>query len=210
MAILDGNTLWIKKARLGFPQLIAPKSAVAGGEPKYSVNFILNPTDVEMGELNQIVTAMATEKWGEGAAGIINLIKGDKRLRCFGKGEEKLDKKGQVYDGFAGMVYISASNKDQPNLYGADANLLPPTAPMNQMFAGGNYCSGVISFWLQDNSFGRGIRANLDGVQYISEGEHFGSVGPDAGSIFQPVPGAPATTAPGAGDAPAVPSIDFL
>ena len=209
MPILEDNTLWIKKARLGFPQLLVPK-AVAGGEPKYSANFILDLDAPEWAEMVQIAMAMATAKWGENTAGVMALIKQDKRLRCYGKGEEKLDKNGKVYDGFGGKLYISASNKNQPNLYGGDAQLLPPTAPLNQLFAGGNYCSGVISFWLQDNSFGRGIRANLDGVQFVSEGEHFGATGPDAGAIFQPIPGAPATTAPGAGEAPVTPVIDFL
>ena len=176
---------------------------------RQALEGVLDVGAPEWAEMGQIALAMATAKWGDNTAGVMNLIKNDKRLRCFGKGEEKLDKLGKVYDGFDGKLYISASNKNKPNLYGADANLLPPTAPQNQLFAGGNYVSGVISFWLQDNKFGRGIRANLDGVQFVEEGEHFGATGPDAGAIFQPVPGAPAAPAPGAGD-PVAPAIDFL
>ena len=194
MTILETSTLWIKDARLGFPALAAAK-AVQGGEPKFSCNFILLPTAVEWAEMGQIVMGMATAKWGDNAAGVMNLIGADKRLRCYGQGTEKLDKLGQVYDGFPGMMYISASNDAQPKLYAQNATELPPTANINQLFVGGNYVSGVISFWLQDNTFGRAVRANLDGVQFLREGEHFGATGPDTDAIFTPAPGAPATTA---------------
>ena len=199
--LLENQALWIKDARLGFPALLQPK-AVQGGEPKFSCNFILDPTAPEWGEMGQIISALATEKWGDNAGAVINMIKSDKRLRCYGQGHEKISQKtGQVYDGFQGMVYISAANTDKPKLYGTDATELPPTANANQLFVGGNYVSGIISFWLQDNQFGRAIRANLDGVQYIREGEHFGTPGPETDGVFQPVPGAPAPTAPVPGGA---------
>jgi len=195
MSILENNTLWIKKARLGFPAIAAPKAVVQGSDPKYQATFILTPDAPEWGEMVQIITAMATEKWGENVGNVMNMIKTDKRLRCYGVGAEKIaTKTGKVYDGFEGMNYISASNADQPKLYGQDAQELPPTANINQKFTGGNYVSGIISFWLQDNQFGKGIRANLNGVQYVEEGEHFGNAGPDTGGIFQAVEGAPAAT----------------
>ncbi len=206
MSILEGNTLWIKKARLGFPALLVAK-AVQGGEPKFSCNFILDVGAEEWKEMGTIISAMAQEKWSENANGVLTMIKSDKRLRCYGQGSEKISQKtGLVYDGFDGKLYISASNSEKPKLYGTDANELPPTANANQLFVGGNYVSGVISFWLQDNQFGRGIRANLDGVQYIEEGEHFGAVGPDTDGIFQAVPGAPPPTAPPMAGAPAAPT----
>lgn len=192
---MEQNALWIKNARLSFPNLLQAK-AVQGGELKYSCNFILLPTAEEWKEMGAIITEMATEKWGENTNSILNMIKADKKLRCYGQGIEKIDKKGEVYDGFHNMVYISASNPEKPKLYGADATELPPTANANQLFVGGNMVAGIISFWLQDNQWGRGIRANLDGVQYLSEGEHFGSTGPETDGVFQPVPGAPDPTAP--------------
>jgi len=193
--ILENNTLWIKDARLGFPQIAAAKSSVPGSDPKYQATFILTPDAVEWTEMAQIIQAMATEKWGENVANVMSVIKGDKRLRCYGAGDEKISTKTSLpYDGFAGMNYISASNADQPKLYSADAQELPPTANINQLFTGGNYVSGIISFWLQDNQFGRGIRANLDGVQYLRDGEHFGNTGPDTAGVFQAVEGAPAPT----------------
>ena len=205
MPIFEGYTLYIKEARLGFPTVIVPKPQ-NDGPPRYNCNFILDPTAVEWGEMGQIVQQLATDKWGDHAAAVINMIKQDKRLRCWGNGSEKINQKTmQVYEGFFGNVYISASSKvdHPPKLYGQNAQELPPTANKNQMFVGGNYGAGIISFWAQENEHGRAIRANLDGVQYIREGEKFGAEGPDVGAMFQPVPGAPAPTAPAPMGSPA-------
>jgi len=204
--ILENNTLWIKRARLGFPAIAAAKASVPNAEPKFNATFILTPDAPEWAEMAQIIQKMATEKWGENVANVMAMIKADKRLRCYGAGAEKIaTKTGKVYDGFEGMNYIGASNSDQPKLYGQDAQPLPPTAGINQKFTGGNYVSGIISFWLQDNQFGKAVRANLDGVQFIEEGEHFGNAGPDTDSIFAPVAGAPAPTGGPAGDPAAAP-----
>ena len=206
MAKLENHALWIKRARLSFPNLLQPRAATQGGEPKYGANFILEPTDPEWKEMGEIIVALATEKWAENAAGIINMMKGDKRLRCYGQGEEKLDKQGNIYDGFSGKVWISANNADKPVLYGTDAQELPPTANANQLFVGGNWVSAVVRFWPQDNRHGRAIRAQLEGVQFLEQGEHFGSAPMDTSGIFQAVPGAPAPTAPVPGQAPVAPT----
>ncbi len=198
--------LWIKDARLGFPQLLVAK-AVQGGSPKFSCNFILAPTAVEWGEMGVILNELMAEKWKDRATGIKGMIAQDRKLRCYGQGSEKINiKTGVVYDGFPGMVFISAANDVQPKLYGENAVELPPTANANQLFVGGNYVSGVVSFWLQENEWGCGVRANLDGVQYLREGEKFGATGPDTDSIFTPAPGAPQPTA-GAPGAPVIPGM---
>ena len=208
---LENNTLWIKDCRLSFPNLLVAK-ATQGGVPKFNCNFVMEPDAVEFQELKEIVWEMAQAKWGDNAQAVMTMISQDKRLRCYGNGNEKISNKTmKVYEGFEDKVYISASNDTQPKLYGADAIELPPTANANQLFVGGNYVAGIVSFWLQDNTHGRAVRANLDGVQYLREGEHYGSAGPDTAGIFQPAPGAPAPTAaaPGAPVAPANP-LDFI
>ena len=193
-------SLWIKNARLGFPHLIAPQS-VNNGPPKYGCVFILRPEAPEWAEMNEIIGRIAQEKWTSQAQIVLNLVSSDKRLRCFGAGHEKISAQtGEVFEGFDdGGVYISASSDKKPKLYGQNAVELPPTANANEMFVGGNFASGIISFWCQNNEHGRAIRGQLDGVQFISEGEHFGSTGPDAGAIFTAVAGAPAApvAAPG-------------
>lgn len=203
---INERTLWIKNARLGFPHLVAPQPS-DDGAPKYNGNFILAPNAPEWAELMEMVGALALEKWTVNANGVITMINADKRLRCYGNGAEKLDMKtGLVYEGFQDMVWISGSSDTRPDLRGADAQPLPPTAPLNTMFVGGNYVDAVISIWPQDNKHGKGVRAQLDGVQYLREGEKFGAVGPDVGTIFEAVPGAPTPMAPMPGQVAPVPA----
>jgi len=189
MAILEENTIWIKSARLGFPALVEPKASAPGAALKYGCVFILDPAAEELKELKQVILEMATAKWGDGAADILNMIKNDKKLRCYGDGGEKINSKsGKVYDGFDGMKFIGATNDNKPKLYGADAKELAPTANANQLFVGGNNVAGIFSLWLQDNKFGRGVRSNLVGVQYLSDGEHFGRPETEVEGIFQAAP----------------------
>lgn len=228
MPNIGNNTLWIKEARLSFPALVEPK-ATQGGTPKYNCNFILTDQSPEWAEAMAIVGEIATSEWKEHAQNVLNMIQNDKRLRCYGVGSEKTNSQtGAVYEGFTepGTVWISANSDTKPQLYGPNAQPLPPTANANQMFVGGNYVAGVVRFWPQDNQHGRAIRAQLVGVQYLRDGEHFGLEEVDAGSVFQAVPGAPAPTgaAPGmpaaspmpTGAAPAAPApapkppVDFL
>ena len=197
MAILEGNNIWIKRARLSFPALVKPKS-VQGSEPKYSADFILAPDAPEWKELMDHITALATEKWGDAAPNILNMINGDKRSRCYGNGNEKIktsDGAGTVYAGYEGNLYVGGNNSSQPQLIGADAQPLPPTANLNELFNGGNYVSGILNIWLQDNQFGKAVRANIVAVQFLEKGESFGVAPVDATSIFQQVAGAPAAAA---------------
>ncbi len=201
MPILNENALHITRCRLGFPALVKPKASVPNADPKYSAVLIMEPDAPEWAEFQQLVQALATSTWGEDAPNVLNAIKADKRLRCYGNGNEKISTKtSKVYDGFEDKVFVSGSNNDQPKLVGANAQPLPPTANANQMFTGGNYVSAVITLWAQNNSFGKAIRANLDAVQYLEEGEHFGSAGVNTDGVFAPVEGAPPATGGPAGN----------
>ena len=197
MPIMENYTLWIQRCRLSFPHLLMPK-AQDNGPAVYSASFIMQDSQPEWAEAMQIIGQMAQDKWADKAQMVLNLVTSDKRLRCYGNGNEQISKQtGEVYDGYKepGTVYIGAKSDPKPRLYGPDAQPLPPTANANQMFVGGNYVAAIVRFWPQDNTHGRAIRCQLVGVQYIEEGEKFGAEEIDAGAIFQAVPGAPAPTA---------------
>ncbi len=197
MAILDNNQIWLKRARLSFPALVVAKESVPGATPKFSADFIVEPDAVEWGELSQLIQNIAVEKWGDQATTILGMINNDKRQRCYGQGSEKVKAAdGTVYAGYEGKMYIGGNNASQPQLIGSDAQALPPTANLNELFNGGNYVSAILNIWAQDNQFGKAIRGNLVAVQYIEKGESFGVAPTDATSIFQQVEGAPAAGQP--------------
>lgn len=195
MAILENNQIWLRNVRLSFPTLLVAKS-VSGGAAKFSADFIVKPEAPEWAELTQLIQSVATAKWGEQAAQILAMVNNDKRLRCYGTGAEKIKPAdGTVYGGYEGMLYVGGSNAVRPQLIGADAQPLPPSANLNELFNGGNYVDAIINIWAQDNQHGKAIRGSLVAVQYISKGESFGVEPTDATSIFQQVAGAPAPAA---------------
>jgi len=195
--------MWIKRARLSFPTLLVPKPPADGADPKYSADFILEPDAPEWAEVMGMIQQMAAEKWGDAAGGILNMINQDSRQRCYGQGHEKVKKSGaeigQVYEGYEGKLYIGGSSATQPQLIGTDAQPLPPTANKNEMFNGGNYVGGILNIWLQDNKFGKAVRAGLTAVQFLEKGESFGVVPIDATSVFTQVEGAPGAAAAATG-----------
>lgn len=202
--IQDSNDFWVRKARLSFPTLIQPKS-VNGGASAFSASFIMDPTDEDWALLMQRVQAIGVEKWGEQAPQILEMIKNDKRMRFYGKGNEKISQAtGLPYDGYdENNVYINAKSDTKPQLIGTDAQPLPPTQE-NLKMVGGNYVSAIIRPWAQQNEHGRAIRCQLVAVQYLEDGEHFGHAEVDATSVFAPVAGAPA---PATGATPAMPGM---
>ena len=192
---------WIRDCRLSFPNIVKPKAFKPGDTPKFSASFILTSDNPDWKLFMAMVNRLAAAKWAENAVNIMAMIKGDKRQRCYGVGTDKLDKKGGIYAGYdaPNTVYVGASDETQPQMYGADGTPMDPMSA-NTKFVGGNYVSGIVRPWIQDNEYGKAVRASFVGVQYLREGEKFGSAPTDAGGIFQPTPGGP--------DAAAEPSVD--
>lgn len=68
-----------------------------------------------------------------------------------------------------GMWVIKTANKNRPTLLDRKRN--PVTKEDNEispMFFGGATVNASISFWKQDNSYGKRINGNLAGIQYVS------------------------------------------
>ena len=212
MPILEGDNIWIKRGRLSFPDLVKPKTTTykdGSTSTKYGANALMEPASPDYAEAMKLVMQVATAKWGADAQAVLQMINNDKKLRCYGPGEEKVSQKTfQPYEGYPGMVVITGSSDTQPQLIGTDGQPLPPTANLNELFNGGNYCSFIYNIWAQDNAHGKAIRGNIVAVQFVEKGESFGAAPVDATSIFQQVEGAPeaAATAP-AGGMPGMPGM---
>lgn len=76
------------------------------------------------------------------------------------------------YDGYAGHVSIKASTNRRPTVI--DRDKTPLVEDDNKPYAGA-FVNAIIDFWLQDNSYGKRVNANLFGVQFFKDGEAFGS-----------------------------------
>jgi hypothetical protein len=207
------DIVFLSNVRLSFPHLAEPQrnvNEVTGKERiSYNCEFIMPQDHAGFQQFMQRYGAMALEKWKEHAGQVMQLIQIDRKLRCFGKGEEKVNKKTfQPYDGYAGHVFITAGRDSQPQMIQADGK------PVNDLLAyqqlarkmyGGCRVNAAIKPWIQDNKHGRGIRCDLVAVQFAGDDKPFGEGAADASALF----GAAAAPAGmfGAAAAPAAPAM---
>lgn len=205
--------LMLSNCRLSFPALVEPKASAEGSKPKYSADLLIPVNSPDVQRFATQYAKIATEKWGEHANAVMQMIQGDRKVRCFGKGEEKINKKTfQPYNGYEGMVYISANSDRQPQMIrldgsGADpANTLECQTLARKLY-GGCYVNVAIRPWLQDNKHGRGVRCELIAIQFANDGGAFGEGTADASNLFGAVAGAAPVTGFGAAVAGGLPSF---
>jgi hypothetical protein len=192
--------IFLSNARLSFPQLVEPRASTLNpsAPKKYSADFILAPNDPAFAQFYAEVQKLAADKWGATAAQVLQMIQADRKLRCFGSGAEKVNKKTFTpYSGYEGGVYISANKDQMPQMIQADGspvdagNTLAYQALARKLY-GGCYVNAAINPWLQDNAAGRGVRCDLVAIQFAKDGEPFGEAAADASALFGAVASAPA------------------
>jgi hypothetical protein len=196
------DIIYLSNVRLSFPHIIEPQRTMneQTGKEKISFNaeFIMPMDHVGLQQFLKAYAALALDKWKDNATAIMGMIQNERRLRCFGKGEEKINKKTFLpYDGYAGQCYITAGRDTPPQLIGADGtpidagNTMAFQATARAMY-GGCFVNAAVKPWLQDNQYGRGVRCDLVAVQFAGNGEPFGAGATDVSGIFGAVATQPA------------------
>ena len=215
------DIIFLSNVRLSFPHLAEPQRQVNEQTGKerisYNCEFIMAQDHAGFQQFMQKYGALAVEKWKEHANTVMQMIQNDRKTRCYGRGEEKVNKKTfQPYDGYAGHVFITAGRDSQPQMIQADGTPIDPANTMayqalaRKMY-GGCRVNAAVKPWLQDNKHGRGIRADLIAVQFAGDDKPFGEGAVDASNLFGAVAQAPAGmfgAAPAA--APAMPLPPFM
>ncbi len=196
--------IYLSNVRLSFPHLVEPHSSTEGGVKKFSADFIMAQNSTGIQQFMQQYMALATAKWGENAQQVMTMIQSDRKLRCYGSGNEKIDKKTfQPYSGYKDMAYISANKDQMPQMIQSDGkpveagNTLAYQALARKLY-GGCYVNAAIKPWLQENKHGRGIRCDLVAIQFANDGEAFGEGAADASNMFGAVASTPTNVAPAA------------
>ena len=195
--------IMLTNTRLSFPQLVEARAYQEGQAKKFSADLILDPAGEDWKKVMHSVMQSAQEKWGDNAQAVLQMCQADRKLRAFGNGAEKVDKKTfKPYEGYEGAVYVSANNANPPQMIGSSGKSVDPTNTMayqalaRKMY-GGCYVNAAIKFWIQDNKYGRGIRCELIALQFAKDGTPFGDAAPDASNLFG------AVAAPAGGATPA-------
>lgn len=205
------NVIYLSDVRISFPNLAEPQvqTDTETGKPKHSYNceFLMPPDNAGYQQFMQVYGRMAVEKWKEHAQTVMQLIHADRKQRCYGAGNEKINRKTfAVLDGYEGMIYLTAGNKVAPQMIQPDG---VPVDPLNTMayqaiarrIYGGCRVNAAVKPWLQDNKHGRGIRLDLCAVQFCRDDKAFGEGHVDAAPMFG------AVAAPVAGSLPAPPAM---
>lgn len=163
----------LQNVRLSFPSIFK-KAEFQGKETKYEATLLLDKkTHADTIEkLNKAIEA-----------GIKEHLKGAKvpaAKRCLQDGDEK------DYDGYEGQMSLKASNNKRPTVI--DRDKTPLVEDDDKPYAG-CYVNAVIEFWFQDNDFGKRVNANLLGIQFVKDGEPFGSGPTDVTDDFDDLEG---------------------
>lgn len=199
------EAIQLTNVRLSFPKLIeamAPQGDPAA-EKKFGADFLMEPNHPDYSRFMSEVGKVANDKWKENAGPILQLIQGDRRLRCYGKGVEKVDKKTlKPYAGYETTVYVSGSSDQNhpPMMVDGNGNVVANDNTMaRQALArklyGGCYVNVALRPWCQDNKYGRAIRCEIIAVQFAKDGDAFGEAPPDVTGMFGAV-AAPAAAGP--------------
>ena len=195
--------IMLTNTRLSFTQLVEARAYQEGQAKKFSADLILDPAGEDWKKVMHSVMQSAQEKWGDNAQAVLQMCQADRKLRAFGNGAEKVDKKTfKPYEGYEGAVYVSANNANPPQMIESNGKSVDPTNTMayqalaRKMY-GGCYVNAAIKFWIQDNKYGRGIRCELIALQFAKDGTPFGDAAPDASNLFG------AVAAPAGGATPA-------
>ncbi|HFF9855822.1 DUF2815 family protein [Serratia marcescens] len=158
----------LNNVRLAFPALLEPKAVNGEGEPRFSAAFIFDPKHPAVAEIEKAIEAVAKEKWGAKADGVLKTLRSTLKV-CLHDGDEKAE-----YEGYPGNKFVSASNKARPRVVDRDNSILVQAD--GRPYAG-CYVNAVIDIWAQDNNFGKRINASLGGVQFLRDGDAFAGGG---------------------------------
>lgn len=212
------DIIYLSNVRLSFPHLVEPQKNTdpKTGDERISYNCDLIMPKDHPGFLQFMKTygELALEKWKPHTQLAIESIQADRKSRCFGQGEEKKNKKKnyEIYEGYAGNVYITASKSTKPQVIQNDGSPIDPANSMayreimSKIYAGCRV-NAAVRPWLQDNKHGRGIRCDLVAIQFAGDDKPFGKDAPDVSGIF----GAVAIAAnPAASEPVAMPLPPFM
>ena len=174
--------MMLKNVRLAFPSLF--EASVVGNDPGAKPRFgasLLIPLDhPQIPEIKAKMLAVAKEKWKDKGQAMYNgAEKADKLALHDG------DTKAQ-YDGFPGNLFLSANSQENARPTVINSDRTPLTAKDGKIYAG-CYVNVSVDFWVQDNSYGKRINAQLRGVQFLRDGDSFSAGRPAEADDFEDV-----------------------
>lgn len=156
----------LNNIRIAFPVLFKPEPFQGTGDPAYSASFLIPRDHPQVAEIKAAMKQLAKEKWKSQADEVLKNLE-RKEFTFLRDGDFKAK-----YAGFADHYYVAARSAKRPTVVNTDTS--PLTAEDGKPYSG-CYVNGIIEIWCQDNGYGQRINASLGGVQFVADGEAFGS-----------------------------------
>lgn len=158
----------LKNVRGAFLNLWEPKKFGETGEARCNGSFLMDPSTPHgksnIAAMQKAIIEVANEKWREKSKAVIQALKA-KGDMCLQDGAAKSE-----YDGFEGMMFVSAGNKSRPVVVDKDKS--PLTEADGKVYSG-CFLNVSIDVWAQDNKYGKRVNAKLLAVQFHADGAAF-------------------------------------
>lgn len=181
----------MQNVRLTFPSVFEAKAAKAGQKQKFSASFLFPPTHPAVALLKAAMQEVAKAKWGDKWEEVYNGLKAGDKLAVH-DGATK-----SQYTGYAGNLFINASNELRPTV--VDGQRQPLTAADGQIYSG-CFVNAKIEVWAQQHAeHGRRINASLMGIQKFADGERLSGGAVASADDFEEIPAAKAQAAEASG-----------
>lgn len=181
---------------------IDPKTGVAKAD-KFHVDAILGTTHPQFAELQTLIRGVAAAAWKEQAQQTLDMIKGNNMRFCLQPGDQYRPGKPQ----YAGKVYISAGNEEQPTIVVTENGIniatrntpvvLTPAHP-SWPYAG-SQANLHLQFYCYKFNNSPGLACSVLGVQFYKHGTRLKGANVSSGAEFGIVPGAADAPPPGGG-----------
>lgn len=157
-------------ARISFPNIFEPKASESGSL-QFSAAFLFAPDHPGIPGLDAVIEQVGKAKWGDKWAAVKKELKaGDKLLTHNGDSKASLA-------GYEGNIFFNAYNTVRPTV--VDRDRTPLTKQDGKPYSG-CYVNVIIDVWAQENQYGKRVNAQLQGVQFVKDGEAFSGGGTSA------------------------------
>ena len=162
--------IMLKNVRLSFPSLFKTEWYAGADTEKFAATFLISKSDTKtVTAIEQACKQALVEKYGEG-----KVPKGFKMPLVDGDDKE--------YQGYQDHYSIKATTKKRPTLVNRDKT---PIVEEDGILYGGCYVNASIDVWVMDNSYGKKVLASLNAIQFVKDGEAFGTKSEEGADCFE-------------------------
>lgn len=156
----------LEDTRVAFAPSIFEKSSTDGGKETFNAKFIVEPGSPQAKALEACELRVAKEKWGDEAEKVLKIAHSEAKNKVLRDGDL------QRSAGFEGMLFVSALNEERPSAFDRARR---PVAKEDGVIYSGCYVNVRLEIWAQANKWGNCVRVKLLGVQFVRDGDAFGS-----------------------------------